>query len=581
MTNPQPPAQVQPGTRLAGRYELLAPIASGGMAQVWRAKDTVLDRLVAVKILHSHLAVDAGFVARFRREAISSARLSHNSIVAVYDTISDGGVEAIVMELINGKTLRTMLDERQVLPPDQVVSIGRQISDALAEAHRSGIVHRDIKPANIMVDNDQRVVVTDFGIAKANKDADLTHTGTLLGTAKYLAPEQVAGEPVDARADLYSVGVVLFEAATGAPPFKAETDAATALARLQVVAPRCSERVAGIPVDLDNVIATAMARHPEQRYDTADSLKAALAAVNLLNVAPLQPAPVQPAPGYDPAAAGSVGVTGQAPPVHVQAPGGPAQPAAPPSDGTAMMSDSMIMETPHEAKSRGGRDRRRSGRNGPDRRQAKPPRARGWMGRTAVGLLIIAGLLIAGLLALGIGGGFGGLGFGGGVDAGSVADPIIIVDGYEYDPAGGGVKFQKLVPRTFDGDEEDTSGNRWYTSNLSDTEFEDRDGVGVFYQLEQASVVRSVSIITKAQGWSAEIWAGDDPELNGDVPQVNSPADFGTMIGDIGESNDSQTIEVTPTETEWVLVWYTRSGQTVNSQGNLWNRIEVREVIIG
>ncbi len=580
MTTPQPPAQVHPGTRLAGRYELLAPIASGGMAQVWRAKDSVLDRLVAVKILHSHLAVDAGFVARFRREAISSARLSHNSIVAVYDTISESGVEAIVMELINGKTLRTILDELRVLPADRVVSIGRQIADALAEAHRSGIVHRDIKPANIMVDNDQRVVVTDFGIAKANKDADLTHTGTLLGTAKYLAPEQVAGEPVDARADLYSVGVVLFEAATGEPPFKAETDAATALARLQGSVPRCSQRVAGVPVDLDTVIATAMARHPEQRYDEAGALKAALAAVNLHNLAPLQPVPVQQPSsrvGYDPSQPSSVGVTGQAPPVQVD------HPAAPPSDGTAMMSDSMILDTPYVAKSRGGKDRRRPGRSSPDRRQAKPPRQRGWMGRTAVGLLIIAGLLTAGLLALGIGGGFGafsGLG-GDGVDAGSVADPVIIVDGFEYDPAGGGVKWQRLVPRTFDGDEEDTAANRWYTSNLADEEFEGRDGVGVFYQLEAVSEVRSVSVITKAQGWSAEIWAGDDPQVSGDVPQVDSPSDFGQKIGEIGTSDDSKTIDVTPTETEWILVWYTRSGQTVNSAGQLWNRIEVREVIVG
>ncbi len=547
------------------------------MAQVWRAKDTVLDRLVAVKILHSHLAVDAGFVARFRREAISSARLSHTSIVAVYDTISDGGVEAIVMELINGKTLRAMLDERPVLPPDQVVSIGRQISDALAEAHRSGIVHRDIKPANIMVDNDQRVVVTDFGIAKANKDADLTHTGTLLGTAKYLAPEQVAGEPVDARADLYSVGVVLFEAATGAPPFKAETDAATALARLQVAAPRCSERVAGIPVDLDNVIATAMARNPEQRYDTADSLKAALEAVNLLNVAPLQPAPVQPAPAYDPAAAGSVGVTGQAPPVHVQAPGGPAQPAAPPSDGTAMMSDSMIMETPHEAKSRGGRDRRRSGRNGPDRRQAKPPRARGWMGRTAVGLLIIAGLLIAGLLALGIGGGFGGLGFGGGVDAGSVQGPATIVQAISYDPNGDDKEeWQQRVGLAYDGDE----NTRWYTRTYSNTNFSGKGGVGVFYELEEPRTVDSVTITTTTKGWSAEVYVADDLAFEGTTAVVGSPGEFGELVGSTEDVDGSAEIDLDGSEARWVLVWYTESGSTIDRDGNLRNRVEVNELVI-
>ena len=242
---------------------------------------------MAIKILHPHLATDQGFITRFRREALAAARLSHPSIVAVYDTLDEQGVEAIVMELVEGRTLRSVLDEVGLLPPQDVVDIGVQISDALDVAHRAGIVHRDIKPANIMVGNDRRIMVTDFGIAKATKDDDLTHTGTLLGTAKYLAPEQVAGEPVDPRADIYSLGVVLFEAATGEPPFRADTDAATALARLQHDVPRCRDRRPDVPVALDEAIARAMARDPAHRYDRARALRTALIGLDLTRVGPV------------------------------------------------------------------------------------------------------------------------------------------------------------------------------------------------------------------------------------------------------------------------------------------------------
>ena len=164
-------------------------------------------------------------------------------------------MEAIVMELIEGRTLRAVLDEAGALPASEVIEIGMQIAGALAEAHGAGIVHRDIKPANIMVCPDGRVMVTDFGIAKARTDADLTTTGTLLGTAKYLSPEQVSGEPIDPRSDLYSLGVVLFETLTGTAPFKANTDAATALARLHQDPPPVSQLRPNVPADLAAIVA--------------------------------------------------------------------------------------------------------------------------------------------------------------------------------------------------------------------------------------------------------------------------------------------------------------------------------------
>ncbi len=235
---------------LGDRYELVAPIAAGGMVQVWSANDLVLNRKVAAKIVPPHLATDEAFVARFRREAVAAARLTHRSIVAVFDTISEPPLEAIVMELIDGRTLRTVLDEVGALPARDVIQLGVQISAALEVAHHAGIVHRDIKPANIMVGNDRRIMVTDFGIAKAGTDADLTTTGTLLGTAKYLSPEQVTGAPVDPRSDLYSLGILLFEALTGRVPFKANTDAATALARLHQDPPLARQMRPNVPLNL-------------------------------------------------------------------------------------------------------------------------------------------------------------------------------------------------------------------------------------------------------------------------------------------------------------------------------------------
>ncbi|MEM9611519.1 MAG: protein kinase [Actinomycetota bacterium] len=287
------PAEGSPGLTVAGtmlgdRYQLIAPIAAGGMARVWSARDVQLNRDVAVKILHPHLVNDDGFVARFRREAVASARLQHRSIVAVYDTISSPEIEAIVMELIDGQTLREVLDAKGALSAHEVADYGGQIAEALAVAHATGLVHRDIKPANIMVRGDGRVKVTDFGIAKAADDADLTSTGTLLGTAKYLSPEQVTGAPIDPRSDLYALGVVLFEALTGSVPFKENTDAATALARIREDAPPLTRLRPNVPGDLDRVVQRLMARELADRYAAASEVVQELAAVDL-GSAPIVP----------------------------------------------------------------------------------------------------------------------------------------------------------------------------------------------------------------------------------------------------------------------------------------------------
>jgi len=267
---------VAPGRIIAGRYEMLNSLASGGMAQVWIANDMQDNQSVAIKVLHQHLTNDEKFISRFKREAEAASKLSHESIVAIYDSVSERNVEAIVMELIEGETLRNRLDNQHILKPEEVLDIGTEIADGLHSAHSEGIIHRDIKPANIMLCPDSRVVITDFGIAKAAEDADLTATGMLLGTAKYLAPEQVTGGNADPRSDVYSLAVVMFEALTGTPPFLADTEAATALSRLQNPAPKLSSLNPKLNGEIEEVIAKALEKNPNNRYNDAQEFKKAL-----------------------------------------------------------------------------------------------------------------------------------------------------------------------------------------------------------------------------------------------------------------------------------------------------------------
>jgi serine/threonine-protein kinase len=284
---PDLPAPIRAGRALGGRYQLVQPIARGGMAEVWEGHDEVLSRPVAVKLLQAHLAEDGIFLERFRREAVTAARLAHPSVVATFDTGVDEGTAYIVMELVRGCTLRQLMTEHGPLDPWLAVAIARQIADAMTYAHQAGLVHRDIKPANLLLTDDDwgglRVKVTDFGIAKASAGAgrDLTRTGTVLGTPKYLSPEQIRGHEPDARADLYSLGVVLFEMLAGDPPFVGSTDMATALAHLNDRIPRVSSRTRAVPPVLDRLVTDLLAKDPQRRVPSAVALRQRLDALNL------------------------------------------------------------------------------------------------------------------------------------------------------------------------------------------------------------------------------------------------------------------------------------------------------------
>jgi eukaryotic-like serine/threonine-protein kinase len=267
---------VEPGTIIDGRYRVISRVGSGGMADVYVAEDELLGRQVAVKLLHHHFAEDQEFVERFRREASSAAALSHPNIVAIFDRGEWQGTYYIAMEYVSGRSLKTIVRERGALDPVLAIDIVCQILHAARFAHKHGVIHRDLKPHNVLVDDDGRVRVTDFGIARAGA-SDMTLTGSIMGTAQYLSPEQAQGHAVGATSDLYSVGVILYELLTGAVPFEGET--AVAIAFKQVAAqPRPpSAQNAAVPASLDTVVLRALAKDPAMRYADADEFLAALA----------------------------------------------------------------------------------------------------------------------------------------------------------------------------------------------------------------------------------------------------------------------------------------------------------------
>ena len=263
---------------LAGRYRLERRLAQGGMAEVWVATDLSLDRKVALKWLKPSLASDPVVAERFRREAIAVAGLTHPNIVAVHDVFEDRDRQAVVMQLVDGKSLRQLLDVQTRLSPELTIHIGTCVAAALDAAHHAGFVHRDVKPGNILVTPDGRVLLTDFGIAKGldTTGDDLTSDNVMMGTAKYLSPEQVRGRKLDGRADFYSLGLVLYECLAGRVPFLGETDADTALARLQRDPTDLGRLRPTLPRGLVNLVHRLLARNPNHRPATGAELRAEL-----------------------------------------------------------------------------------------------------------------------------------------------------------------------------------------------------------------------------------------------------------------------------------------------------------------
>lgn len=264
---------------LGKRYELLEQIGGGGMAVVYLARDTFLDRLVAVKLLRDEYSDDQDFIRRFHKEAKAVASLSHPNIVSIYDFGEEGKTSFLVMEYVEGRTLKSLIQEEAPLSVEQVVDIGRQICAGISEAHAQNIVHKDIKPHNILVDRNGIVKVTDFGIAQAVDNMTITHNKGILGSAHYFSPEQAKGEAVDFRSDIYSIGVVLYEMVTGHVPFTGENPVTVALKHIQntPVSPR--KQGVDIPLQLDWIIMKALAKDPAARFASAQEMEEELAVV--------------------------------------------------------------------------------------------------------------------------------------------------------------------------------------------------------------------------------------------------------------------------------------------------------------
>ena len=268
----------QVGDLLANRYAIDGPIARGGMADVFLARDQQLDRQVAIKILFPEYARDPNFVERFRREAQNAAMLNHANIVSVYDYGQERGTYFIVMEYVEGQSLRDVLRSEGRMPAMQAARIAAEIAAALDFAHRHGVVHRDIKPGNVLLTPQGQVKVTDFGIAANPTDAasGLTATGAVIGTATYFSPEQAQGYQVDGRTDVYALGVVLYEMITGRPPFTAESPVAVAMKHVREEPVPPSMMVPDVPPDLERIILTALAKDPRVRYQSAADLRSDL-----------------------------------------------------------------------------------------------------------------------------------------------------------------------------------------------------------------------------------------------------------------------------------------------------------------
>lgn len=263
--------------RLSDRYALGEPIGYGGMAQVYRAHDEVLDRDVAVKLLRDDAFDDDGDLTRASlEEARAAARLTHPGIVHVFDVGSQEGTSFVVMELVPGRSLQRLIRERGRLAAEEAIELTAQVADALAAVHRAGLVHLDVKPNNVLVTPDGRAKLADFGIARAASGSSTLPKDEIRGSAAYLAPEQVRGERVDGRTDIYALGAVLYELLTGRPPFTAENTAALVTQRLVTDPPPPRSINPDVPTDLDAIVLRALAREPEGRFASADEFRDAL-----------------------------------------------------------------------------------------------------------------------------------------------------------------------------------------------------------------------------------------------------------------------------------------------------------------
>ena len=569
---------------LLGRYRLVRLVAQGGMASVWEGHDNVLARAVAVKMLHPHLAQDRLFLERFRREAISAARLAHPNVVATFDAgITPEGTAFIVMELIRGRTLSAFASDHRPLPLFVTVEIAMQIADALAHAHASGLIHRDIKPANVLVCDSQfddgvpLIKVTDFGIAKAAEGLglELTKTGMILGTPKYLSPEQIEGREPDARADLYALGVVLFELVAGGPPFQGPSEMAIAVQHLNDAPAHLRDLRSGVPATLDALVGALLAKQPADRPPSAAALRQALAAIDLRDLrrhpAP-SPSPTAALPSRPPNPLGKgERVAGPAPrsqPGPLAGPGAPRRPAphSPTGPVAAPRRPAAHSPTgpvtgprrppPHSPTGPVAGPRRPAaaapaGLAGPPgpaavRRPAPVRRRPNWAGRLVAGLVVLALVVVVLVLSQGT------------KKTPTDSKPGTVNTGAPVHIQGVSVFHLERdadgaanVGKAIDG----ISATAWTTDHYFGPHFAGlRRGLGVAMVLDGRKTLHSLTVESPTTGWSAEVYLADA------VPDPAELAPWGPPVAAKAGGSGFTTFDLGGRQGAAVLFWLTDLG---------------------
>ncbi|MGH3042398.1 MAG: protein kinase domain-containing protein [Gaiellaceae bacterium] len=438
------------GELIVGRYELEELVGEGGMSSVYRAYDTVLERRVAIKVLHEHFSRDPEYVERFRREARAIARLAHPNVVTVIDRGEWEGRQFIVFEHVAGENLKNVIARDGALAVDRALALACQIARALTFAHQLGIVHRDVKPHNVLVDRGGTAKVTDFGIARAlDADDALTATGTVLGTGQYLSPEQANGERGDERSDQYSLGVVTYELLTGEVPYSGENLMAVAMQHVRDPVPSVRARRPGVSERVDAVVAKAMAKRPEDRFESMDALAAALESC------------------------------------HAEA-----------EDGGARVQDEDTGIIPSRSSADPAARTQAVPRPAPPRReQATRPRRSGL--RVAGVLLLAAVILVGNLLVLEIVFEDGLPGLGGGNEL----SPVRIQALADFDPQGDGTEHPESVSAATDGD----AATYWTTEEYESFE---KSGVGLMLDAGSRVGLSRIVVVTDTPGFRATILGG-------------------------------------------------------------------------
>ena len=567
--------------RLDDRYELRERVGSGGMAEVWEGFDHNLSRRIAIKMLHSHLAADRTVLARFRSEAQAAARLTHPAVVAIYDTVGAEENHAIIMEFVEGRDLRTILNERPTLAAADAVEVGFQLASALGHAHQNGIVHRDVKPANILVRPDRRVKLSDFGIAKALDEAGLTETGSLVGTVKYLAPEQLDGHPVDGRTDLYGLSTVLYEMLCGQVPFAA-TDLRSAMERLRKDPPSARKLRPDLPLSLDAFLVRSLARKPDDRYPDAAAWSAALKEAMLgglmvdrgdATIVDSRPKSVSiPLREEEPTSAEAIPEVAPRPPVVKRPEPVIAQDNVwstdiPPARPTAKQRAKVDPANAKHVKAQ------KSGMR--------------WLAPMIALFLMLAAVATVWFLLTSAGDSL--------IEQFSNGDEPAVVDpdgqvvedtasnpdavpnddiaqenavaneaenesdlgpfgpeglrATSFDPFGDGEEHEEAVLRPFDGD----PNTFWFTQLYRDRTFGQlKPGVGLIVEFDEARSVDDVNLVADRQDWAVEIYAADTVGASLD--------DWGSPIGTFSGLGTSESLDIDDTDTNALLLWVTDLG---------------------